>query len=72
MPIATLKFKLPEELSEFEDAQHGSKYLTTLQDLDNYFRDLEKHSNNKKIVEKASWVREVFWEILKERDITLW
>ena len=44
MPIATLKFKLPEERVEFEDASNGSKYKCQLDEIyTTLFRPRHKH-----------------------------
>jgi len=41
--IVTLKFRLPEEQSEFDAARLGSKALLTLWEIDQKCRGLLKH-----------------------------
>ncbi len=45
MSKAILKFKLPDEQEEFKDALNGGKYLSVIQDLDEFFRQEIKHGN---------------------------
>jgi hypothetical protein len=43
MPIATLKFKLPDEEYEYKRAMMGSAAMTLLWDIDQHLRGLIKH-----------------------------
>ena len=43
MPIATLRFTLPEEESEFRTAQQGREAKSTLWEIDQRLRSLLKH-----------------------------
>lgn len=43
MPSATLRFNLPEEESEFLDAQQGRQAKAALWDIDQNLRSLMKH-----------------------------
>lgn len=43
MPIATLKFRLPEEEPEFAACQHGQRAKCVLWDIDQRLRGLLKH-----------------------------
>jgi len=43
MPIANLRFKLPEEENEFNLAQRGSRYYGILFDIGNVLRDVRKY-----------------------------
>jgi hypothetical protein len=43
MPIATLRFKLPEEEHEYRRAMMGSAALSLLWDIDQHLRGLIKH-----------------------------
>lgn len=43
MPIATLRFTLPEEESEFRTAQQGRAAKSALWDIDQRLRGLLKH-----------------------------
>ena len=60
MPIATLRFNLPDEQSEFTAACHARAALATLWDLDNYLRSLLKHG------ELADDVREAL-QLVRDR-----
>lgn len=43
MPIATLRFTLPEEESEFKTSQQGREAKSALWDIDQRLRSLVKH-----------------------------
>ena len=43
MPIATLRFSLPDEESEFRTANQGRAAKSTLWDIDQKLRSLLKH-----------------------------
>jgi len=43
MPIATLRFTLPDEDDEHRHALHGATYAAILLDLDNYLRGRLKY-----------------------------
>lgn len=43
MPIATLKFRLPEEAVEFRAALQGAEAKGVLWDIDQYCRGMLKH-----------------------------
>lgn len=45
MPIATLKFKLPEEEGDFQSATHGREALMTLEEINQRCRDLLKYGD---------------------------
>jgi glutamate-1-semialdehyde aminotransferase len=45
MPIAILKFTLPEEESEFRTAQQGREAKSVLWDIDQRLRSLLKHGD---------------------------
>lgn len=49
-----LKFKLPEEQSEFRDAQNGTRILSGLQEFDNYLRGIVKHGTDIKSVDELA------------------
>lgn len=44
--IATLSFTLPEEQEEFENAAHGGRYKSALQEFDNYLRGEIKYTDH--------------------------
>ena len=43
MPIATLRFRLPEEQAEFDAARQGAAAKAVLWDIDQHCRSLLKH-----------------------------
>lgn len=43
MPIANLRFKLPEEEDAFKLAQRGSRYFGILFDISNVLREVRKY-----------------------------
>jgi len=43
MPSAILRFKLPEEQSEFDLAYNGARLSVVIEDLDNYLRNRLKY-----------------------------
>jgi hypothetical protein len=45
MPIATLRFNLPDEQSEFDAARLGSEALSTLWAIDQHCRSVVKHGS---------------------------
>lgn len=58
MPIAILKFTLPEEESEFRTAQQGRAAKSTLWEIDQRLRSLLKHgSPSEETAEMAEEIR---------------
>lgn len=49
MPIAVLKWKLPQEQQEFHDALNGTNYSIILSELDNWLRNKDKYEDQPKI-----------------------
>lgn len=45
MPIATLRFTLPDEQAEFDAARLGAEARSVLWDIDQRCRNLVKHGN---------------------------
>ena len=43
MPIATLRFTLPEEQAEFDAARLGRQMVATIWEIDQHCRSLVKH-----------------------------
>lgn len=43
MPIATLRYRLPDEQAEYDAARLGQQMATTLWDIDQRLRSLLKH-----------------------------
>lgn len=67
MPIGILKFKLPEEENEFNDARNGTKFCVVLQELTSYLRKLSKYENKKSINIEA--LQDKIHELLDGIDI---
>ena len=58
MPIATLRFTLPDEESEFRTAQQGREAKSALWEIDQRLRGLLKHgSPSKETAEMAEMIR---------------
>jgi hypothetical protein len=66
---ATLKFNLPEEKEEFENARKGGDYRYGIDEFGNWLRNQIKHGNYSEaefdLLEK---VREEFWKIMNDND----
>ena len=67
MPEAILKFKLPDEQSEFDDARQGQAWRAFVEDLSNEFRRCDKYGSE----EWAATAREVFYRLLGETSLSL-
>jgi hypothetical protein len=65
--IASLRFRLPEEESEFNTAINGGKYLAVLNELDIWLRSQYKYAGS----ELHGEVRNKLYEILEEYDINI-
>lgn len=64
-----LKFNLPEESSEFDDAVNGWKWRCAMRELDEWIRGEEKHGKG---IKDGYQVREKMREILQENNLDLW
>lgn len=64
MPTAILKFKLPEEESEFKVAQQASTYLAAISSIMELLRKERKYGKD-----RWSEVETAVWEILKEYEV---
>ncbi len=84
MPIATLKFKLPEEQAEFDTAIKALDYKVALWDVSqDIFRAARKHGYSDTVIQAAlescgedgvkliSLLENHFYMILSEYDIDL-
>ena len=70
-----LEFNLPEEQSEFRDAQNGSGYLGVIQEFDNYLRSVIKYESDGLSKEELSVyekVRERLYEEMNSAGYTIW
>ena len=68
---AILKFNLPEEQTEFDNAVNGGKWSIVAWELDQHLRSQLKH--NDKLTEKQydtlQEVRDKLWEIVNEYSL---
>lgn len=63
MPIATLRYTLPEEQAEFDAARQGQAARSVLWDIDQHCRSLLKHGEpTKESGELAERIREMIRE----------
>lgn len=71
---ATLKFNLPDEAIEFNNAVKGGRALSALFDTNQMFRNLLKHGEPDKKYKTPSEAIEDLWEkfrfCLEENEIT--
>jgi hypothetical protein len=72
---AKLKYNLPDEQSEFEDAVNGSKWKTSMWELDQWLRAQYKYMPDAEYSEAAynayEKSRERLFEILNENGLSL-
>jgi hypothetical protein len=72
MPIATLKFKLPEEQDDFKLANNGHLYYIILHELDQELRAFVKYGDNdNKSEELAQKWRDRLNELCREYNVDL-
>lgn len=73
MPIATLKFDLPEEQPEFDCAVSGADYKAVLEELNQMLRNKVKYGEGLSVVERETFskVREWIFELLSEFNVRL-
>ena len=71
MPTATLKYKLPEEQSEYKLAAKAGDLMNALYDIVKHLRDITKYKEYKTQTESTlAWeLRDEIWNILKEHNI---
>lgn len=68
MPIATLRFRLPEEQAEFDDALQGREAKRVIWEIDQHCRSLLKHGEpTKEQAELAEQIR----QMLRDSHYTL-
>ena len=69
---AILKFKLPDEISEFKTAQDALQYKLAIWDLDNFLKSKIKHGHQYSGVEEAlDDISNQLHNFLEERNIGL-
>lgn len=64
-----LKFNLPEENSEFNDAVNGWKWRMSMNELDEWIRGEEKYGDG---IKDGEQVRDKIREILSENNLDLY
>ena len=67
---AILKFDLPDEEDEYENANNGWKYLGILRELDTYLRNEEKYRDVDNI--PVEDVRQKMTDLFDELGVPLW
>lgn len=61
---AILEFNLPDEKSDFLVAQKGSKYLSMINEFENYLRKIYKYEeHSEEVSQKIDEIRTHFYEI---------
>jgi hypothetical protein len=69
---ATLKFNLPEDQSEFDQAINASKYHSVIWNLDQWLRSETKHGMLPEERDEAYQdIRQKLHEIMEENNVTL-
>lgn len=66
---ATLEFSIPEQTGEHQLALDGGRWMSVVHELDQWLRDIAKHSEDTKI--EAQSVRSKIYEILEESRLYL-
>ena len=68
MPHGTLRFKLPEERTEFEDAQRGGAVLAAASDFSEWLRRRYKHVDypSPAVEQEYEEIRKAFYEYIGE------
>ena len=67
--IGEMRFKLPEEQQEWDDACNGAKWRGLVQAYDNVLRRLIKHESKRGTYIKA---HELLWDLLNDSGLDLW
>jgi len=70
---ATLTFTLPEDREDFNGASRAGDFWNCLSLFDSHLRSLQKYAPDfgEKEQELVDQLREKFWNILRENNITL-
>jgi hypothetical protein len=66
-----LEFDSFEDADEIKDCMNGSKWHMLVTELDNYYRNIYKHSDNDNEVERAEKVRDKLRELLDYHELFL-
>lgn len=71
MAKVILEFDSFEDADEIKDCMNGFKWRMLVVELDNYYRNMYKHSDNDSDVELAEKVRTKIHELLCENELFL-
>ena len=72
MPIATLRFNLPEEQSEFDTAINAAKAKSMLWDFSNQLRSWQKYHHDFTTANDAlDKIRDEFYRLINEHNINI-
>jgi hypothetical protein len=71
MSKVILEFDSFEDAEEIKDCMNGSKWHMLVVELDNYYRNIYKHSDNVEDVESAEKVRDKLRELLDDNELFL-
>ena len=66
-----LEFDSLEDADEIKDCMNGSKWRMLVTELDNYYRNIYKHSDNEEEIEMAEKVRDKLRELLDDHELFL-
>ena len=66
-----LEFDSLEDADQIKDCMNGSKWHMLVTELDNYYRNIYKHSDNVEDVERAEKVRDKLRQLLDENELFL-
>ena len=67
----TIEFDSFEDSDEIKDCMNGFKWRMLVTELDNYYRNMYKHSDNGNEIELAEKVRTKLHELLYENELFL-
>ena len=67
----TIEFDSFEDADEIKDCMNGFKWRMLVTELDNYYRNMYKYSDNDSDVELAEKVRNKIHELLHENELFL-
>ena len=71
MSKVILEFDSFEEADEIKDCINGFKWRILVTELDNYYRNMYKHSDNSEDIQLAEKVRAKLHELLYENELFL-
>jgi hypothetical protein len=71
MAKVILEFDTIEDEDAIKDCMNGFKWRMLVNELDNYYRNMYKHSDNDDEVELAEKVRNKIHELLNESELFL-